>query len=246
MVTRQSLGAAGKSLELAGPAAQPPDRPARFRPQWEVDTFDWPTVCLRVAERVGGDLRRAIQDLTQRSSPAGNVLLMTGRSRGEGRTTLAICLARQAAREGASVALIDADFTNPQLANRLGIAAELGLESVVGGPDNVDAACIQAVSEKVSLLPLMRRLRPDDSQWQPRTATAVARLAQEFDLVVVDAGPISQNTVDLSRDIRPLVELAAVIVHDARKTTREELQSVATRVHEAQLRMVGIIENFAA
>jgi Mrp family chromosome partitioning ATPase len=122
----------------------------------------------------------------------------------------------------------------------------VGLESVVEGSETIDAVCIRALKENVYLLPWVPRADSRDSRPRLQMATALTSMAQQFDLVLVDAGPISKETGALGQDTEELLEMAAMIVQDARITTREELQSVAARLHEARLRMAGIIENFAA
>ncbi len=216
-----------------------------FSPQWEVDRFQWPQVCSDLEQRVNDDLQRAVDTLVGQCQRGKNVLLMTSYSRGEGRTTMALSLAHRAAPGGRRIALVDADLSNPQLSHRLGISAEVGLESVLSGNETLSGACIRSVDEKLSLLPLVRAQNTKNCRWKD-LGTALSKLAAHHDLVLVDAGPLSQEMQLLARSARTEFEMGALIVQDSRNTTRQQLQSVATCVHEADLWMAGVVENFAA
>ena len=74
------------------------------------------------------------------------MVMITGARRGEGRTTLALCLARCAAQAGVSTALVDADLKNPQLGSRLGMETPCGWLQVVAGKAPLSEAAVSSLS----------------------------------------------------------------------------------------------------
>src|SRR5207245_8816655 len=77
---------------------------------WEVDRFHWPRTCEKLLTDDAGYLSRDGEKLIAAIDDGLRVLAITGSRRGEGRTTLALCLARAAAKSGIQTAVMDADF----------------------------------------------------------------------------------------------------------------------------------------
>ncbi len=72
---------------------------------------------------------RLVEQLRGEVASGTRTLAITGMHRREGRTTLALCLARQLAAANIKLALVDADFANPRLASQLSIGVHRGWES---------------------------------------------------------------------------------------------------------------------
>ena len=82
---------------------------------------------------------------------------VTGLRRGEGRSTLGLCLARLASQTGARIALVDADFENPQLAELLGVGTQCDWHSVLAEGLPLAEAAIVCLADELTL-PDARRL----------------------------------------------------------------------------------------
>src|SRR5204863_3908134 len=101
--------------EVPVPVAAPSKPQSHIIPAWEVDRFLWPALCEKLLRdehsyfvQAGGKIAAAVKDgLTS--------LAITGSRRGEGRTTLALCLARSAAAAGLKVALSVPILPGPSL-----------------------------------------------------------------------------------------------------------------------------------
>ena len=88
---------------------------------WEVDRFRWPEICRQLYAAEQSYFEHAGEKLLEASRDGLRVLAVSSSQRGEGRTTLALLLARAAAAAGARVALLEADTHAPRIAASLGL-----------------------------------------------------------------------------------------------------------------------------
>ncbi len=163
------------------PAAETEKKPAlvAFQAAWEVDRLNWPEQCDRLAR---GDTFGPLAKMLIDASRSGKrVIAVTGVHRGEGRTTLALCLARRAAKEGANVAVLDADFERPYLGRSIGIDMENGWDDVLTDGQPLAEAAVSSLEDRVTVFPLGRRAAALVSA---HTVTALQQLAASFDLVL--------------------------------------------------------------
>ena len=126
-----------------------------LKPTFQVDRFAWPKPCDTLLEVADATLGQLAEALMAESRGGRKAWYLTSTRRAEGRTTLAICVARYLAQRGVPVALVDADFQNPQLARRLGVLPQVGWESVLDGSAPLGDAMIHATGAGVTLLPLL-------------------------------------------------------------------------------------------
>ena len=106
---------------------------------------------------------------------------------------MALCLAREAARQGKTVAIVDLDHEQPALLERFGIDFEQGIESL-GEPDvTAESICVFAVDDGVSLFPAAEAFKPTQCA-APETLRLLHTAEAHFDLVLIDA---SREVADL-------------------------------------------------
>jgi Mrp family chromosome partitioning ATPase len=232
------------SKPAATPSAAPatiikPQPPKSFQAAWEVDRLNWPEECDKLARGDAfGPLARTLAETSRRGR---KVVAITGTRRGEGRTTLALCLARRAAKEGLRVVLLDADFERPHLGRRIGIDMENGWDDVLTDGQPLSEAAVSSLEDQLTVLPLGRRAAAFVSA---HTVTALQRASEAFDLVLVDMGPAPGD-----ESSEPAVEgpsaAAALLVHDRRDVTEEEVSQALDRLHAAGIETLGIVETFA-
>lgn len=108
----------------------------------------------------------------------------------EGRTSVALNLARELARSGSRVVLVDADFRNPGLAELFG--GSPGLAEVVRGE-----AALPDVLRELPGVPGLRYLPsgvavtpPSELLAHPETVDALSGLRRDHDFVVLDTPPL--------------------------------------------------------
>jgi succinoglycan biosynthesis transport protein ExoP len=123
------------------------------------------------------------------------VVLVTSSVASEGKTTLALALARSFARAGLHVGLIDADLRKPGLARQAAVAPVLGLADWLADP-GLDAdgsgLFVKDLLSPAYLVPGMAAGQGDSDRLLASDAFAALldSARQSFDLVFVDAPPV--------------------------------------------------------
>ena len=116
------------AMEMAGTHTTTPLRtgPLRLKPAWEVEYFRWPRLARRLLktqmalfDQIGGQIIKELQPTQARVGICSTFPR-------EGKSTIAICLARWAASRGKRALLIDADVEQPRLTVMSGLDCEFG------------------------------------------------------------------------------------------------------------------------
>lgn len=141
-----------------------------------------------VVEEEMRSLRMALSLARPTAAPA--VVAVTSSHPGEGKTTLCLWLAAEAAA-GRRVVLVDADLRKPRLAALAEVPARRGLAEVVAGAVSLDEALRDGPVEGLSVLPA-RALGgvAADCLARPALRETIAALRDRFDLVVIDTPPV--------------------------------------------------------
>jgi Mrp family chromosome partitioning ATPase len=210
---------------------------------WEVDRYLFPPMTDRLLRnyayftQAGAKLKHAAE--------AGlKVLGITGIDRAEGRTTLAICLARAAAQSGMRVGLVDCDFENPSLAMNLGLEIDQGWRHILAGKVSLQEVAIRSVEEGITLFPLTAKdARSGLSLLDPRVQTIIREAAEYVDLLILDLGVWHEAKIATET---PLPFDAAIVVRDCRHHELNDVQPTAKLLQAAGVEAVGIAENFTA
>jgi Mrp family chromosome partitioning ATPase len=245
LVDDVQLGAAPRSEPL--PISDSPSPATGATPVWEVDRFHWPRTCEKLLADQSGYLAGAGEKLVAAARDGLRTLAITGSRRGEGRTTLSLCLARAAAKAGIHVALLDADFARPSLASRLGLEIAHGWQDAALGHIPLSEAAVKSLSDNITVLPLeITSARRSLSLSDPRVTATLRAAAATFELVIVDLGPLGpgEGVVFPAGEKCPLD--AAIVVRDLRFASEEESQDVGERLCDAGIEAVGVAENFVA
>jgi Mrp family chromosome partitioning ATPase len=270
--TAEQKGAAENSLDFAEESSEEaragePDRPfadldpaaaaatiaaaaerdeGRCIPVWEVDRFQWPVAVERLVAAKGGYFGEAGERLVAAVHDGLKVLAVTGSRRGEGRTTLALCLARAAAKSGIEVAVVDADFARPQLAARIGLEISHGWQDAATGLIPLSEAAVRSLADEMTVLPLEAASAAGQlSLADPRVTATLRAAAATFELVIVDLGPLAAADESLFPADEACPFDAAIVVRDLRWASSAESESVGERLYSAGVEAVGVAENFA-
>ncbi len=93
--------------------------------------------------------------------------------------------------QGRKVALVDANWSNPQLAQSLGLLPQIGWEETLCGGLPLEEVVIESLADGLAVLPVRE---PSASAFTQggRIAASLDMLAREFDVVLVDLGPLDQ------------------------------------------------------
>lgn len=215
-------------------------------PDWEVDQFVWPEICSQLLASEAKYFEHVGRRLAAATTESQQVLMVSGSRRGEGRTTLALCLARCAASAGVKVALLDADLQNPQLAARLGVETPCGWLDVLQQKSPLNEAAIASVDDGVTLFPLSGEGTGGVQLDDERVVALLERISANYPLVIIDSSPLS------AEQLHPFVRYkrnpidAAIIVRDLRYTTAKKAITTAEQLIDSGVEAVGIAENFRA
>lgn len=147
---------------------------------------DRPTAPL--AEAVRG-LRLHVEKLKP-DEAGGQVLGLTSASPGEGKSTLAVMLARVSALAGRRTLLIDGDLRRPSIAKLLALDPKVDLEDVLASQVWLDEACILDEKSGAWILPTIARpFKPDEIVGREPMEALLLEARRRFDLIIIDAAP---------------------------------------------------------
>ena len=234
-------------------AAVPPGPhvPPRFdprRPSSDASgavSLRWPATVLALERDYGDRFARLADALVEaRDRQHRKVLLFTSCHRAEGRTTLLLTLARALARKPGRTLLIDADLTGPMLGRLLDIHPEIGLDDVVERGDALADALVAAPDDHLTILPLRAAVgNPRGFLAGPAWTCLAARVRREFDLVLIDGGPLFAG---LGADVPHRGVDAAVLVHNRTLTGDRAIARAAEALAAAGVPLLGLAETFTA
>lgn len=135
--------------------------------------------------------RSLLLDIEKDGGPARTrVVGLTSARPGEGKSTLAVWLARVAAASGRRTLLIDGDIRRPSIASTLGLSPSHGLLDVLSSNVSVKDALLRDEHSGLWVLPALRQaFAPGQMNSEEQLRTLMERLDGVFDLVVIDTAP---------------------------------------------------------
>lgn len=232
------------------PAAPPvklfePER--ALRAAFEVERFEWPNMCSRLLTAAGRELRQFTEVLVEQVQRGRKMIAVTGCRRGDGRTTVAMCLAQQLAERGLNVALVDADFRHPQLAEQLGVVPSAGWDDVLQTDLPLTEAMIDSTHDHITLLPLRGPVFDQNVTLRnPQLGVPLRALREAYDVVLLDCEPlVGPEAADYLATLVGRCGLdAALLMHDLHQTATEAYEQATRLLTQAPLAGWDIIENF--
>jgi len=167
------------------------------------------------------------------------VVAIAGPERSEGKTTLALNLARVVALEGRRVLLIDAELRRPSLRAMLGGPRGKGLEEFLRGEATLQQAIQSSRIPGVDLLGSDRGLpRPAEAAGTERYRAALQEAVALYDFLVLDVGPV--NLYSETSFLAHYADGALLVVHEGR-TRNSEVREAARRLKAAGARVLGTV-----
>ncbi len=218
-----------------------------FNPVWEVDQLQWPEVCVRLIETRTESLAHVTKHLIDACQEGLQVLAVTSPEGGEGRTTVACCLAMLAGSRGLKVVVVDGDVENPTLSLQTNLDIESDWQTALTNQMPLEEVAVHSIDDQITLVPLVEPLDQDELPLNDdRIANMLTELSESFDLVIVDMGHMSSpNNLMQTLADRGIIN-AAIAVIDYRSTTPQRIETCIRRIRQAGVSSVGLVENFAA
>jgi Mrp family chromosome partitioning ATPase len=221
--------------------------PQPWRPMLQVEHFLWPKICAQlhmVAVRQMDQLADAIANAV---GGGHKVIAVGGCRAGDGATTLSLCAARQLARRGLRVVVVDGSFNDPQVATRLGLLPQHGWEDVLAGKLPLEEVIVDSTEDRLAVLPVVRPQSGMDGLFQQKTTMAASldTLSQHYDVVLIDAGALEDRLSAWAPGPGNASRLdGAVLVHNLRAINADRLAEVGRGLAAAAVVQVGVIQNF--
>jgi polysaccharide biosynthesis transport protein len=157
----------------------------------------------------------------------------------EGKSTIAASLARQSARSGLKVILIDADLRRPRLHEVIGIANQNGLSEVLTGRANPEAAIKRDEKSGMDFLPAgVGVVSPPDLFRSSTMRILLEEMAAYYDLVIIDSPPVA--AVSDSFTLSGLVDKAVYVVR-WEQTPRNVALAGIRQMAEAGADIAGVV-----
>jgi polysaccharide biosynthesis transport protein len=173
------------------------------------------------------------------------LLLVTSALPGEGKSTISVNLARDAAAAGNRVLLIDADLRHPSLTTALGLRAPAGLSDVIAGHCELQDALRRDPRTGLFVIGGSHRLHGPDALSLLGSAEMDSLLSFSrrcFDLVVIDSAPLLPIA-----DTRLLSEMVdgVVMVIASEQTSSDAVATALRETPTIRDRIVGVALNRA-
>ena len=167
------------------------------------------------------------------------LLLVTSSIPDEGKTTVALSIARSAARGGQRVLLIDADLRNPSLSEAIGFGPiEQGLVEVLALGADITKCVRKDPKSSVLVLPATSiKSNPHDVLASEKMHRLLEAFKTQFDLVVVDSAPLLP--VMDSKLLAPLMDAVLFVVRWER-TPREAVIGAAQILAGVKANVAGV------
>ena len=216
-----------------------------WRPLLQVDRVVWPGIDNRLQTTAPAAIEQMADGLLSLCASGSKVLGLTSCASGEGVTTLLLAAARKLLSQGRKVVLVDANWSNPQLAQSLGLLPQIGWEETLCGGLPLEEVVIESLADGLAVLPV--REPSANAITKAQIAASFDILAREFDVVLVDLGPLAQTDDEFhcAGDVTARMD-AVILVQNVRLTTPNRLAEARGRLAASNLRCAGTIQNFVA
>ncbi len=218
-----------------------------FNPIWEVDQLQWPEVCVKLMDARMDSLNHVTKHLSEACQEGLQVLAVTSPEGGEGRTTVACCLAMLAGNRGLKVAIVDGDIENPTLSLQTNLEIENDWQSAIMNQLPLEEVSVHSIDDQITLVPL---LGPLDQNELPGTDQRIAdmliELTESFDLVILDVGHMNSPNGLMSSLAEQGIINAAIAVIDNRNSSTQRVETCIRRIRQAGVTSIGLVENFAS
>ncbi len=246
---RSAVASTPSVADTVATAQEPDETP--WRPLLQVDRVVWPSIHDRLQTTAAAALEQMTEGLLSICTSGSKVLGLASCASGEGVTTLLLAAARKLLSQGRKVVLVDANWGNPQLAQSLGLLPQIGWEETLCGGLPLEEVVIETLADGMAVLPV--REPSASAITQEQIAASFDILAREFNVVLVDLGPLAEDEDEgtSSPEGIPLRDVAAqmdavILVQNVRVTTPNQLAEVQQRLAASNLRCAGTIQNFVA
>lgn len=166
-------------------------------------------------------------------------VLFSSSTASEGKTSIALSLARSIAQSGKRVVVVDADLRRPAVARSLGLRPEAGLIEYLAGQASLDEVLVTDESSEMDVLPAIQgAANAPDLLGSESMRILLEKLRTDYNLVLVDSPPSL-----LVSDARVLGEICDKLVFVVRweETPRQAAQEAVHRLRQFEIDVAGVV-----
>lgn len=168
-------------------------------------------------------------------------LSVTSYKNGEGKTTTAINIAVSFARTGMKTLLVDADMRKSMVMKRLGCYNLTGLSNYLAGYEEFAEIVSKTTVSGLDFIACgVKPVKPAELLESVRFHELVERLEKNYDMIIFDCPPLGQ-VIDCAIITRHMD--GALLVAQADKTDRENVQQVLDQFAKVNANVLGIVLN---
>jgi capsular exopolysaccharide synthesis family protein len=170
-------------------------------------------------------------------APKPKSVLITSSVPGEGKTTIAACLAVSQSIAGRNTVLVDADTRRPTCHWLLDITRTPGLVDVLTGSVSLDDALIENTQSGLMILPAGSPSKNTPNLLESENMRELlAELNRRFDFIVIDSPPVMATTD--ARILCQMTDATVAVIHWA-KTPRAVVRNTLSQLQAARARLAG-------
>ncbi len=157
----------------------------------------------------------------------------------EGKTTMAISLARVSAMAGSRTLLVDSDVRRPMITQALGLAPRFGLVELLRGQARLEEVLIRDEASGAMLLPIVEAVGSSHDLFDTaRIQSLLTALQGHFDLVIFDAAP-ALAVADARLLLRQLGDVLMVVRW--KNTLRQTAAASLKRMRALDIEPLGVV-----
>lgn len=166
-------------------------------------------------------------------------VLITSAQPNEGKTTLAVCLARMRGLSGRRTVIVETDLRRPSVHRMLGVPRRPGLVELIAGEAQLSEVLHRDERSGAYVIPAGRLTAdPAEVLASPQMRQVITALASEFELVILDSPPVV--AVSDPRVLAPQVDATILVVRWA-QTTRDVVALASKQIDESGGRLIGVV-----
>ena len=237
-----AYGSSRRDAPATGREAVPPP-PHLPRGSAVPSILQWPELVTLLDKTVGDRFDRLADALIEaRHRHRVKVVLVTSGHRAEGRTTLTLNLAKALGCRPGRTVVVDADLSGPMLARQLGLRPRFGLDDVIDGNQALSDVLVESPEDHLTVLPLRAAVgHPRGFVTSPEWSCTMSRLRREFDMVLLDGGPLFAG---LGTTVLPGSVDAALLVQSRTLSGGRSLVRARTALETGGVPLLGVAETF--
>ncbi|QEG33142.1 tyrosine-protein kinase family protein [Bythopirellula goksoeyrii] len=228
-----------------------PPRPVQtaFSPAFEVDGFQWPVITDQLLVSTKESLAPIVDSLLANAQNGHALIGLVGTQSGVGCSTVTMCLGRMIAQTGASLAVVDANFSLGNLASSLGLEFDQGWEHVLTGEIPLAECAVHSLADAMTLIPLCGPVESCEERLASiQTSVIAGVLRYHHDIVLVDLGsPLSTQQVSAVHSMVEHCRLdTTIIVAPSGTTDPATADSIESLQKLLGTTCMGVIGNHSA